>query len=558
MRTTDLTTAERLGVLAGLFAEVLDLDDAAELGPDDDFFDEGGNSLLATRLINAIRTRFRVDLPLKALFRAPTVAGLLALIDTAPSSRPPVAQQERGGLFPTSFAQRRLWVVEQFEATGGLYNMPIALRLRGALDRDALTAALHDVVVRHEVLRTVYVDVDGVPWQRILDPEDTRLAVNHVTTAAESLPFLLSEASRHVFDLATELPIACWLFELGPEEHVLLVALHHIAVDDVSLRPLFQDVSTAYTAHLDGREPEFADLPVQYADYAVWQRELLGETTDPDSLGAVQTAYWRSALAGLPDELALPYDRPRPAVPTFRGDRALLTVDADLHAALTRLAQNEGVSLFMVVHAALATLFARLGAGPDLVVGAPVAGRTDAALDDLVGFFVNTLVLRVDASGQPDLRTLLNRVRSADLDAFAHQDLPFDRLVEALNPSRSLARHPLYQVMLTVLAEDDFLYVPGLSSTEEDVDLSFSRYDMWVGLSESKTADGACAGMSGEIRYSTDVFDASTMRDLADRFIATLRDFVTDLSQRVVPAAAPRTPAGVRRRAVPQPVLPTT
>lgn len=542
--------------MAGLFADVLGLD-ADELEPDDDFFDEGGNSLLATRLVNAVRARFGVELPLKALFRAPTVAGLVASIGSAPSTRPALVPRDRPGLVAASFAQHRLWAVSQFEATGGVFNVPIAVRIRGALDAGALATALRDVVVHHESLRTVFVDVDGVPWQRVLEPIAVRVPLHRETVAEADLPAELAAAARHVFDLAATLPIAAWLFSTGPDEHVLLVVMHHIAVDDGSVRPLFQDLSLAYAARTEGREPAFAPPPVQYADYAAWQRELLGAESDPRGLGNSQIRYWRSALAGAPDELVLPFARPRPATPSYRGDRVAVTVDAELHAALAALAQSTGTSLFMVVHAGLVALLRRLGAGSDIVVGAPVAGRTDAALDDVVGFFVNTLVLRVDCAGRPDLRTVLDRVREADLEALGHQDVPFDRLVEALNPPRSLARHPLFQVMLTILGDDgELLRAPGLSCAEERIDLSFSRYDMWLGLVESRSPGGDHAGLSGELRYSTDLFDAATMRDLVDRFVAVLRELAADPSRPVIPTAQPTTPTAVRRKVLAHPAGP--
>ncbi|MFE6101522.1 condensation domain-containing protein [Streptomyces laurentii] len=557
-RTADLPTVmpadERHRAVASLFADVLGLD-AGEVGPDDDFFDEGGNSLLAIRLMNAVRARFGVELPLKALFRAPTVAGLAASLDSAPSTRPALVPRARAGLVATSFAQHRLWAVDRFEATGGLLNVPIAVRIRGALDAHALTAALHDVVTRHESLRTVFVDVDGVPWQRILDPATVRVPLRRETVASAELAAELAVAARHVFDLATAPPIAAWLFTTGPDEHVLLVVTHHIAVDDGSVRPLFRDLSRAYAARSGGREPGFTPMPVQYADYAAWQRELLGAEADPSGLGNSQIRYWRTTLAGAPSELVLPFARPRPALPSYRGDRVAVTVDAELHAALTALAQSTGTSLFMVVHAGLVVLLHRLGAGPDIVVGTPVAGRTDAALDDIVGFFVNTLVLRVDCAGRPDLRTVLGRVREADLEALGHQDVPFDRLVEALNPPRSLARHPLFQVMLTILGDDELLRVPGLSCAEERVELSFSRYDLWLGLVESRSPRGGHAGLLGELRYSTDLFDAATMRDVADRFVAVLREFVADPSRPVVPTPQPP-PTAVRRKALTHPAGP--
>ena len=433
-----------------------------------------------------------------------------------------------------------------------MFNVPIALRIRGPLDPAVLVDALGDVVRRHEALRTVFADVDGVPWQRILTPEQARVSVRRGAVACEDLPGLLAAAARHVFDLAADVPIAAWLYEIGTQEHVFLVVMHHIAVDDLSMRPLFDDLSQAYIARTEGRDPRLAPPALQYADYAVWQRDLFGAESDPRSLAGRQISYWRSALAGIPDEICLPSAKPRPPVPSYRGDRIPVAVGAEVHAGLAMLSRRTGASMFMIVHTALVATLARLGAGTDIVVGAPVAGRTDAALDEMVGFFVNTAVLRTDCSGQPDLRMLLDRVREADLEAFGHQDVPFDHVVEALNPSRALARNPLFQVMLTVLTEDAaLLRVPGLSCAEEHIDLWFSRYDMWFGLVESKSPAGDRAGITGDLRYSTDLFDASAMRDLVQVFVHVLRELAMDPSRPALPVAAPRTPAAVRRRTLP-------
>ncbi|WP_436521068.1 condensation domain-containing protein [Actinoplanes sp. HUAS TT8] len=548
MLTAEPSADPRLAVVADLFAEVLELDDGGDLAPDDDFFDEGGDSLQAVRLVNAIRARFGVELSLKALFRAPTVAGLLASIESAPRTREAIVRQPRTGLIPASFAQHRLWAVDQFEAMDGVFNVPIAVRVRGPLDPDVLVAALHDVVLRHESLHTVMVDVAGVPWQQILAPAQVRVPVRRETVTPGDLPERLAGAARHAFDLSG-LPIAAWLWATGPDEHVFLVVIHHIAFDDGSVRPFFEDLGQAYAARTTGRPPAFTPPPVQYADYAIWQRELLGSESDPDSVVSRQIKYWRSTLAGAPDELTLRTARPRPAKSSHHGAVTTFTIDADLRAGLTELARSTGSSLFMVVHTAFVAVLARLGGGSDIVIGAPVAGRTDAAVDDVVGFFVNTLVLRTDLSGRPDLRTLLDRVRTADLEAFEHQDIPFDRVVEALNPPRSLARHPLFQVMLTLLTEDkELLRAPGLSCAEEPIDLSFSRYDLWLGVIEPDAPRGERAGLSGEIVYNTELFDAGAIRDLTDRFVAVLRELVTDPSAPVLPVRAHRAPVTAHRR----------
>ncbi|TBO54391.1 hypothetical protein EYS09_38765, partial [Streptomyces kasugaensis] len=357
--------------------------------------------------------------------------------------------------------------LHSLDKEAGTYTIPWALRLTGRLDAGALRAALGDVVARHEVLRTVFPEVDGEPYQRVLAAADARPELDEIAGPASlaGLRPVLDEAARHRFDLATELPVRGRLYRLGEsgDEFVLLLLFHHIACDGWSYAPLAHDLMAAYEARCAGAAPELPALPVQYADYTLWQRELLGDENDPESVLARQVAYWKEQLAGLPERIELPTDRPRPAVASQRGDMVRFEWDAELHGKLSELARAEGASLFMVLQAGLAVLLSRLGAGDDIPIGMPIAGRTDEALDDLVGFFVNTLVMRTDTSGNPSFRELLGRVRETALGAYANQDVPFEHLVEVLNPERSMSHHPLFQVSLAVQnAADVDLRVPGL------------------------------------------------------------------------------------------------
>ncbi|MFF4156093.1 amino acid adenylation domain-containing protein [Streptomyces sp. NPDC001678] len=513
--------------LCGLFAETLG---GGRVGIDDSFFDLGGNSLLAMRLAARVRAVLDVELPVRTVFEATTVAGLAGRLGGAPAARPALRPRPRGASAPASSGQRRLWFLDTMDPEHSPYKIPLAVRLEGELDRDALTHALADVVDRHEVLRTVYPERDGEPYQHVL-PTGQAAPVPAVreTTEDTLADALLAETSRP-FDLRTEPPLRATLFALGDRAHVLLLVVHHIASDGWSMGPLGRDLSRAYAARLDGTAPGWEPLPVQYADYAAWQLETTGSEETPGSLMAQQVDHWRSALAGLPEELTLPTDRPRPAAGANRGGVELFTVDAALHAALGGLAAERRASLFMVVQAALSALLYRLGAGSDVPIGAPVAGRADEALDDLVGFFVNSLVLRADVSGDPSFAELLERVRQTDLAAYAHQDVPFERLVEVLNPPRVPGRNPLFQVELGVqenVAEE--LGFPGLTATVLPVGAAAVPFDLSFELNARTDASGP-AGVSGRLDYSTELFDPSTARALVERLLGILRQVAADPS----------------------------
>nr|WP_245805102.1 non-ribosomal peptide synthetase [Amycolatopsis australiensis] len=488
------TPAERQ--LCELFAEVLGL---PRVGPDDSFFTLGGHSLLATRLIARIRATLHAELEVRSVFETPTPAGLAGLLATrSGTARPPLVPRDRPAPVPLSGAQQRLWFLHHLEGPSATYNVPLVMRLEGDLDVDALRAALSDVVARHEALRTRFPQRDGVPYQDVLPAGEVDLPVRAVTGLDEALTGLV----RGPFDLERHAPMRVELLRLGAREHVLALVFHHIASDGWSMAPLWRDLAAAYTARRAGEAPQWTPLPVQYADYTLWHQDLLGSEDDPRSLLSTQLDYWRETLDGLPERIELPLDRPHPATATFRGELHTFTWDADLHAGIASLARDCGASVFMVVHAALAGLLTRLGAGTDVPIGSPIAGRTDPALDDLVGFFVNTLVLRVDTSGDPSFRDLVGRVRERNLDAYAHQDVPFERLVEVLNPARSLSYHPLFQVMIAGQnnARAD-VALPGLTVTEIPVTTGTSKFDLAISLTERE------AGIAGVLEFNADVFD---------------------------------------------------
>ncbi|MGW2387846.1 amino acid adenylation domain-containing protein, partial [Streptomyces sp. NPDC001658] len=517
--------------LCTLFAEVLGLDSVTI---DDDFFALGGHSLLATKLVSRIRTVLTVELPIRQLFETPTIAALATAMGagTETGRRTVTAVDPRPARVPLSYAQQRLWFLNRFEGPSATYNIPVALRLTGALDREALRRALSDLVARHESLRTVFAEDAEGAYQVVRDAAEARPELTVVEAGPREIEERLREAARRGFDLSAEsgeLPLRATLFEVGEDEHVLLLLLHHIVSDAWSRAPLARDLATAYAARVTGAAPEWAPLPVQYADCSLWQRDVLGAEDDPDSEIARQLSYWTETLAGLPDQLELPYDRPRPSVASYRGDRIPFEVPSELYERVVALARETRTSPFMVLQAGLAALLTRLGAGTDIPIGTPIAGRTDGALDDLIGVFINTLVLRTDTSGRPSARTLIERVRDRNLAAYAHQDLPFERLVEAVNPERSLARHPLFQVLLafnntdSATVDDAVTRLPGLTVSRATADTGVGKFDLSFAFAE-QAADGA--GLQGVLEYSTDLFDRTTVETFGLRYLRLLQAMV--------------------------------
>ncbi|MFG1660109.1 amino acid adenylation domain-containing protein, partial [Micromonospora chersina] len=453
-----------------------------------------------------------------------------------------------------SYAQRRLWFQWRVEGPSGTYNSPTIVRLAGRLDPAALDTALRDVIGRHEPLRTVFPATGGEPAQRVLDPDELTWALTRVRVApaadappvplvafaelpwdrptpelpavtpaadlpgaqitAAELPAAVARVAAYAFDLATEVPVRAWLFTAHHDEHVLVVVVHHIATDGWSGEPFARDLAAAYAARAGGRAPEWTPLPVRYADYALWQRDLLGAGDDPDSRLSTQLAWWREALAGAPEELPLPTDRSRPVEPSYRGHTRGLSLPADVHRRLAALARRRRATLPMLYQAAMAVTLSRLGAGTDLPIGTPVAGRADEALNDLVGFFVNTLVVRADLSGDPTFAEVLDRVRGAAVRALAHSDVPFDRLVEEFAPARVLGRHPLFQVVVAPLDTGATLDLDGVRAEALTIGRPTARFDLEATLGETYDGRGRAAGIRGVVTVAADLFDPATVARL--------------------------------------------
>ncbi|MFE9784083.1 non-ribosomal peptide synthase/polyketide synthase [Nocardia salmonicida] len=522
------TAAERS--VAALFAELLEVE---TVGLDDDFFRLGGNSLIATRAIGRLQANFGVRVDVRDFFDSPTVAVLAKLVEGGVADdRPALTAGPRPAVVPLSPAQQRMWFLNRFDPETGAYNIPIAVRLSGVLDQDALRAAVGDLIVRHEVLRTVYPEVDGVGTQLVL-PVTEALAslaaelLDPVSISAGELPGVLSEVILRGFDVVAAPPVRVRLFEVDGD-HVLVLVVHHIASDGWSAGPLVRDTMAAYYARTEGSAPQWAPLPVQYADYTLWQRAVLGEEADADSRAGREIAFWRDCLAGLPDESSLPTDRPRPATASMHGRRVSFELDAEVVAALNAVAAEQGATLFMVLHAALSVLIARLSGNGDVAIGTPVAGRGAAELDDVIGMFVNTAVLRTQVRGVEPFAELLGRVRTGDLAAFDHTTLPFERLVEVLAPSRSAGRHPLFQVALSLQNLPPTTFeLPGLRAAAVDMPYDIEKFDLSLTL-----RDSPAMGLSGEFSYATDLFDEPTVTRMMSRFTGLLAAI----------AAAPQTP----------------
>ncbi|MDQ2635601.1 MAG: amino acid adenylation domain-containing protein, partial [Actinomycetota bacterium] len=522
-------------ILTGIYAQVLGLD---RVGVDDSFFDLGGDSLLAMRLIAAINKTMDTGLVVRAVFDAPTVAQLALRLGGDDDQLEPLVAGERPAVMPLSFAQSRLWFIDQLHGPSPVYNLAVGLRLEGHLDVEALGAAFGDVVDRHESLRTVFPAVEGIPQQQIVPTDQAEFGWDVVDASgwpASRLEDAVEETARHSFDLAEEIPLRARLFRVTEDEHVLVAVVHHIAADGWSITPLVADLGVAYASRCVGQGPGWEPLAVQYVDYTLWQRAQLGELEDSGSRIAQQLSFWEEALTGMPERIALPTDRPYPLVADQRGARVEVDWPVELQQQIARVAREHNATGFMVMQAALAVLLAKLSASSDVAVGFPIAGRRDAALDDLVGFFVNTLVLRVDLEGDPSVTDVLAQVRARSLAAFEHQDVPFELLVERLNPTRSLTHHPLVQVMLAwqnVPGQGDdsapAMALGDLAVSQLPLDTHTARMDLSFSLAERWTETGEAAGIAGTVEFRTDVFDTASIEALIERLHRVLEAMTAD------------------------------
>jgi amino acid adenylation domain-containing protein/FkbM family methyltransferase len=515
-------------IVAGIWAQVLEID---RVGCEQSFFDLGGHSLLATRVVARMRDAFGVDLPVRTLFVAPTVRALAAAAERARAAGAgpalaPLVPEPRGELAPVSPAQERMWFLERF-APGPVYNLPVAVRLEGSLAVAALAAALGEIVWRHEALRTTFVDSPEGVLQRVGPPPPPFLPVVDL----ESLPpaaradagrRLAAEAARQPFDLARGPLVRAALLRSGPEDHLLVLSLHHIVADGWSLGVFTRELGLLYEALRAGRPSPLLELPLHYADYALWQRRWLAGDG-----AAAALRFWTAALAGLP-VLDLPTDRPRPPEPSFRGSVCRLLIPPDLTGRLVGLSRGEGATLFMVLLAGFTALLTRLTGGEDLPIGAPVANRTRPEVEGLVGLFVNTLVLRAETSGDPAFAGLLRRVRETCLAAYAHQDLPFERLVEALQPERHLDRTPLFQVALALQNTPfETVELPGLSWRPLSLETGTARFDLTLFLAET------AGGLTASLELRSDLFDPTTAGRLLSGFATLLTAAVADPARRI-------------------------
>lgn len=516
-------------ILSAIWGDIL----GVEVGVYDNFFELGGHSLNATQVLSRVRNALCVELPLRLLFEFPTLGAFSEHLEATRNQNQnqsllPIQPIARDRAMPLSFAQQRLWFLDQLEGESAPYNIPMALRLNGVLNVTALEQAIAEIVRRHEALRTTFSNVNGSVVQVIASNIGVTLSaidlqeLPKVEQSAE-VQRLANEDAQRSFDLSRGPLLCVTLLRLEPEENVLLVTMHHIVSDGWSMGIFSEELSSLYEALSQGKTSPLPELPIQYADFVGWQREWLqGEILE------TQLNYWKQHLSGSPPLLDLPIDRPRPAVQTFQGRAQSFQLNLDLTQRLKTLSQQSGTTLFMTLLAAFVTLLSRYSREEDVIVGSPIANRNRSEIDSLIGFFVNTLVLRTDVSGNPSFSDLLSRVRQVALDAYTYQDVPFEQVVEVLRPERNLSYNPLFQVMFVLQnTPSETLKLPGLTLTPLTIERGTAMFDLTLTMEQTEQ------GLSGDWEYNTDLFDPATITRMMGHFQTLLEAIVNNPQQRV-------------------------
>ena len=510
--------------LSEIWSSILDVEG---IGVNDNFFELGGNSLLATQFVSMVREQFYIELPLRVIFDSPTIAGIAEHIDATAqheSSALVIAPAAREVDLSLSFAQRRMWFLNQLEPESAYYNVPLAMRLTGRLDTDALEKAINEVIRRHEVLRTSFTTAGGKPVQVIHEIVHLGLTIEDISGAGEERAGeLAAEESAKPFDLSRWPLLRIRLLKLGPENHVALLTVHHIVSDGWSMGVLVREVAALYEAYIEGKTSPLPELPLQYVDFAVWQQEWMRGNVLEDLLG-----YWRQQLDGAPTTLDLPIDKPRPPVQQFRGARELFSIPGNVAERLVALSRQEGATLFMTLVAAFNVLLYRYSGQKDILIGTPIANRNRAKIEDLIGFFVNTLVVRATIENDENFLTLLRQLRSTMIDAFAHQDLPFEKLVQELHPKRDMSRSPLFQVMLVLQNVPPLEFeLPGLTLSAFETQNRTAKFDLMLTMVEKP------GGIFAEFEYDTDLFERETINRMIGDFQVLLESVTRNPLQNV-------------------------
>jgi amino acid adenylation domain-containing protein len=497
------------------------------IGVNDNFFELRGNSLLATQFVSTVREQFQIELPLRDIFDSPTVAGIAEHLNAAAQHESRaliITPVSREGDLPLSFAQRRMWFLNQLEPESAYYNVPLAMRLTGQLDTDALEKAINEVIRRHEVFRTTFATAGGDPVQVISEAVHLPLTIEDISGEGEDRAVeLAAEESAKPFDLSRGPLLRMRLLKLGPDHHVALFTVHHIISDGWSMGVLVREVAALYAAFVEDKTSPLPELPIQYADFAAWQQEWLRGSVLEDHFD-----YWKQQLEGAPATLDLPTDKPRPPVQQFRGGHELFSIPADVTERLLALSRQEGATLFMTILAAFNVLLYRYSGQKDILTGTPIANRNRAEIEALIGFFVNTLVLRAKIESDESFLSLLRQLRRTTVDAYAHQDLPFEKLVQELQPERDMSRSPLFQVMLVLQnVPPQAFELPGLTLSAFETRNRTAKFDLMLTLAEKPD------GIFAELEYDTDLFERETIIRMIGDFQVLLESVTANPLEKV-------------------------